>query len=89
MVSPEQVREEIENLLIRDTLLSIATSDEWERLVKEGRLKKILHEIITSCKEITIIREAVQEVLESDEGRALIRNILHEMDPREGSDGSS
>lgn len=45
MASPERVREEIENLLIRDALLSIATSDEWDRLVKEGRLKKILHEM--------------------------------------------
>lgn len=89
MASPEKIREEIENLLIRDILLSIAPSDEWERLVKEGRVKKILHEIITSCKEITIIREAAREVLESDEGRALIRKILHEMDQREGSDGSS
>lgn len=89
MASPEKIREEIENLLIRDILLSIAPSDEWERLVKEGRVKKILHEIITSCKEITIIREAAREVLESDEGRALIRKILHEIDQREGSDGSS
>lgn len=89
MASPEQVREEREDLLIRDSLLSIATSDEWDRLVKEGRLKKILHEIITSCKEITIIREAALEALESDEGRALIRSIIHEMDHKGGSHGSS